>query len=214
MQTQQGEAMKLYLSSNGLGNEADKLVSMLSENRRAAVIFNALDFSNEAERKQAAINREITALNRLGLEAEELDLRRYFGRPELLREEAPAFGLLWVIGGNTFVLRRAMAQSGLDKILAEYRDSDALVYGGYSAGVCVLAPTLRGIHLVDDPYEAPEGYENKVIWDGLSLIDYCIAPHYNSDHPESELINRAVEYFIDNKMLFKALRDGEVIIVD
>ena len=206
--------MKLYLSSNGLGSEADRLASMPSNNKRAAVIFSALDFSNEAERKQASINREIDALDQLGLEAEEFDLRRYFGRPDLLRQEASAFGLLWVIGGNTFVLRRAMAQSGLDRFLAERRDSDALVYAGYSAGVCVLAPTLRGIDLVDDPYEVPEGYQEQVIWDGLSLIDYCIAPHYRSGHEESEKIDRAVEYFIDNKILFKALHDGEVIIVE
>ena len=111
------------------------------------------------------------------------------------------------------MLRRAMAQSGLDHFLAEYGNRDGLVYAGYSAGVCVLAPTLRGIDLVDDPHEVPEGYQNEVIWDGLSLIDYCIAPHYKSDHPESERIDRAVEYYIDNKILFKALRDGEVMVV-
>ena len=187
---------------------------MLSQNKRAAVIFNALDFSDDTERKQATIDREINALDQMGLEAEGFDLRRYFGRPDVLRKEVSAFGLLWVIGGNTFVLRRAMAQSGLDRFLVEYRNSDGLVYAGYSAGVCVLAPTLLGIDLVDDPHDVPEGYQDEVIWEGLSLIDYCIAPHYKSDHAESELIDLAVEYFIDNKILFKALRDGEVIIVD
>ncbi len=206
--------MKLYLSSNGLGSEADKLASMLPDNKRAAVIFNALDFSGDSERKQATINREISALNQMGLEAEEFDLRLYFGKPELLKEKAPAFGLLWVIGGNTFVLRRAMAQSGLDGFLADNRANNSFVYAGYSAGVCVLAPTLRGIDLVDDPHEVPEGYGGQVIWDGVSLIDYCIAPHYRSDHEESARIDRAVEFFIDNKMLFRALRDGDVIIVD
>ena len=147
--------MKLYLSSNGLGNEADKLASMLSENKRAAVIFNALDFSDDTERKQATIDREINALDQMGLEAEGFDLRRYFGRPDVLRKEVSAFGLLWVIGGNTFVLRRAMAQSGLDRFLIEYRNSDGLVYGGYSAGICVLAPTLRGIDLVGRPARGP-----------------------------------------------------------
>ena len=206
--------MKLYLSSNGLGNESEKLVSMLSENKRAAVIFNALDVSNDAETKQATVNREIEILAGLGIEAVGLDLRSYFGRPESLKEEMSNFGLLWVIGGNTFVLRRAMRQSGLDRFLEENRSNEAFVYAGYSAGVCVLAPTLRGIDLVDDPQEAPEGYENQVIWEGLSLIDYCIAPHYRSDQEESELIDKAVEYFIDNKILFKALRDGDVIVVD
>ena len=149
--------MKLYLSSNGLGNESDKLISMLSDNKRAAVIFNALDSSGDAERKQAAVNREIEILAGLGIEAVGFDLRLYFGRPESLKEEMANFGLVWVIGGNTFVLRRAMNQSGLDRFLEENRNNDDFVYAGYSAGVCVLAPTLRGIDLVDDPHEAPEG---------------------------------------------------------
>ena len=206
--------MKLYLSSVGLGDEVDRLVSMLPDNRRAAVIFSALDFSNEAERKQASIEREIEQLAGLGLKAEALDLRSYFGRPESLANDMAKFGMLWVIGGNTFVLRRAMRQSGLDRFLVDSLDNNDLVYAGYSAGCCVLAPTLRGIDLVDDPHVVPEGYEPEVVWDGLSLVDYCIAPHYRSDMEESPLIEEAVQYFIDNKMLFKALRDGQVIVVD
>ena len=206
--------MKLYLSSYRLGNETDKLVSMVQENKRAAVIFNALDFSCDLERKRSTINRELNDLAELYLEPEEFDLRPYFGNPELLREQISHFGLIWVIGGNTFVLRRAMSQSGFDRFLIENRNSDAFVYAGYSAGVCVLAPTLRGIDLVDDPEIVPEGYQRDIIWEGLSLINYCTAPHYKSDHYESELIDKTVEYFLENKILFKVLRDGEVIIIE
>lgn len=206
--------MKLYLSSYRLGNETNKLVSMVQENRRAAVIFNALDFSSDLERKQSTINRELNDLAELGLDPEEFDLRPYFGNPELLKEKIARYGLIWIIGGNTFVLRRAMNQSGFDRFLIENQNNDTFVYAGYSAGVCVLAPTLRGIDLVDDPRIVPEGYQEDIIWEGLSLINYCIATHYKSDHYESELINKTVEYFIENKILFKALRDGEVIIIE
>ena len=205
--------MKLYLSSYRLGNEADKLVSMVQENRRTAVIFNALDFSCDLERKQSTINRELNDLAELGLGPEKFDLRPYFGNPESLKEQIARFGLIWVIGGNTFVLRRAMNQSGFDQFLIENRDNDSFVYAGYSAGACVLAPTLRGIDLVDNPEIVPEGYQGDVIWEGVSLINYCIAPHYKSDHYESELIDKTVEYFLENKILFKALHDGEVIII-
>ena len=50
--------------------------------------------------------------------------------------------------------------------------------------------------------------------DGLSLVPFCFAPHYRSDHPESELTEKSVEYFIDRKIPFAALRDGEVYIED
>jgi dipeptidase E len=51
-------------------------------------------------------------------------------------------------------------------------------------------------------------------WQGLNILDYVIAPHYKSDHRESEDMDKAVEYMIDNKILFEALRDGEVIIIE
>jgi dipeptidase E len=105
-----------------------------------------------------------------------------------------------------------MKESGFDEIIKEYKNNDELVYGGYSAGVCVITPTLKGIELVDDTVILPKGYKNQTIWEGIGLINYSFAPHYKSDHPESEAINKTVEYFIENKMLFKALKDGEVII--
>lgn len=206
--------MKFYLSSYRLGNETDKLVSMVTENKRTAVIFNALDFSDDLQRKQSTVDHEINDLSEIGLEPEEFDLRLHFENPESLNEKLSRFGILWAIGGNTFVLRRAMRQSGFDQFLVANRNSDTLIYAGYSAGACVLAPTLRGLDLVDDPQIAPEGYESDVIWDGLSQIDYCIAPHYKSNHIESESINKTIEYFLENKILFKALRDGEVIVIE
>jgi dipeptidase E len=53
-----------------------------------------------------------------------------------------------------------------------------------------------------------------VIWEGLGIIDYVIVPHYKSDHPESEIMEEVVEYLIENKIPYKTLRDGEVIIVE
>jgi dipeptidase E len=45
-------------------------------------------------------------------------------------------------------------------------------------------------------------------------VQYAIAPHYKSDHPESAAIDKSVEYLIDNHIPFIALRDGETIVVD
>jgi hypothetical protein len=38
--------------------------------------------------------------------------------------------------------------------------------------------------------------DNDVLLDGVGLIDFSFIPHYESDHPESELINDAVYYLI------------------
>jgi dipeptidase E len=101
-----------------------------------------------------------------------------------------------------------MRQSGFDLI-----QDGALVYGGFSAGAVVATPTLKGIELVDDPHEIPDGYEPEVIWEGLGLYDAAIAPHYKSDHPESAAIDRVVAYFERNNLPYKPLHDGEAIVV-
>ena len=92
--------------------------------------------------------------------------------------------------------------------------TDSIVYGGYSAGPCMLTPSLRGAGLVDDPLEVPTGYEQGIIWGCLGILPYCLLPHYKSDHPESELIGQSVDYMIDQHIPFIALRDGEAIVRD
>lgn len=207
--------MKFYLSSYKLGNEINKLKQLIpKENKKTAYISNALDFSDDLERRKKSEQADIEQLEGLGLDVEIVDLCNYFSKQNELAEKIAGFGVIWVRGGNLFVLRQAMKLSGLDNILKELVKKDNVLYGGYSAGVCVLAPSLRGIDLMDDLDAIPYGDQSKIIWEGLGIINYSIVPHYKSDHPESKDADKAVEYMIENKILFKALKDGEVIIVE
>jgi dipeptidase E len=208
--------MKLYLSSYKLGNEIDKLKELLSSgNKKIAYISNALDFSDDLERRKKSEQSDIEQLNGLGIDLniELVDLREYFGKQGELKEKILEFDVIWVRGGNVLVLRQAMKLSGLDTILRDLVKKDNLVYGGYSAGVCVLAPTLKGIDLIDDSKIMPYGDQVGTIWEGLGILNYSIVPHYKSDHPDSENAGKAIEYMIENKIPFKALKDGEVIII-
>ncbi len=209
-----GQIVKLYLSSYRLGDHGADLGRLVSGRKRIGVIRNALDFSNDHQRLREGRDREFNDLGGLGLFPEEIDLRDYFHAQQDLRDTVSQFDALWVVGGNTFVLRRAMQQSGLDALVLEKVKDEQFVYAGYSAGICVLTPTLKGIDLLDDPTVIPDGYLEQMIWDGLSLVPFCFAPHYRSDHPESELTEKSVEYFIDRKIPFVALHDGEVYIKD
>ena len=206
--------MKLYLSSYRLATHGPGLGALASANRHVGVIQNALDFATDLERKRNGLEREFSDMISLGLIPEEINLRNYFGAPAELGKRIDHLGLLWVTGGNTFLLRRAMRQCGLDRwLLGKARDA-SFVYAGYSAGACVMTPTLKGIDLVDDPSVVAASYEPEVIWEGLGLVDYSIAPHFASDHPESLAMNKTIEYFVRHKMLFVALRDGEAIVCD
>lgn len=204
--------MKLYLSSDRIGNDKKKLMELFSANKKAAVIANAMDFLEKSERDKS-VEQEIDDLTDLGLIAEELDLRDYFDKSKDLNSKLNTYGLVWVRGGNTFILRRAMAQSGFDKLLKKKNNDPDFVYAGYSAGICVLSPTLCGLELVDNPHRIPAKYKSRVIWDGVGIIDFFIVPHYRSNHPESAAVEKVVEYYSQKKMTFKTLHDGEVIVI-
>jgi dipeptidase E len=201
--------MHLYLSSFRVGGRADELRS-LAAGRPIGFVPNALDHVARDARAESN-TRSLTDVRGVGLDVRPVDLRDYFGDPRALRAALAPLGGVWVRGGNTFVLRQAMRLSGFDAVLRELTASDFL-YGGYSAGICVLAPSLDGLQHVDDPTARPY-VESEVVWDGVGLLPYLVLPHYKSDHPESAAIDREVEYCTANGIPFRTLRDGEVIVM-
>ena len=207
--------MKFYLSSYKFGNETKKLRGLIPRNnKKVAFIANALDYSNDLERRKKSEEENINGLKKLGFVPKTLDLRDYFGKKAKLEKEFKKYGSVFVRGGNAFVLRQAMRLSGLDEILKKLANSKKdFLYAGYSAGACVLTPSLKGLDLADDITQKPYKEQHQIIWSGLGLLGYLIVPHYKSDHKESKAINKVVEYCIENKILFKALRDGDTIII-
>ncbi len=199
--------MKLFLSSYQIGNAPEKLLELVGKNKRVALIMNAADPYGD-ERRPEYCEKFKTEFRKLGLYAEELDLRDFFDSKLDLKLQLSSYGLIWASGGNTFSLLWAMRKSGFDEIGTELIRSGLVTYGGFSAGACVLSPTLRGTDLVDNPKKVPEA---ELSWEGLGLVDFCIAPHYRSKHPESNAMEDVVAYYEANKIKYQALRDGEAI---
>ncbi len=207
--------MKLYLSSYKIGDNPKLLADLICNNKKIAIIPNALDIYTDLVRREASLQREKDSLIQIGLQPEELDLKKYFDKPKDLKNKMNEYGAVWVLGGNTFVLRRAYKESGLDIWLQEQIDNKDFVYAGYSAGVCVLSPSLKGLETVDDPIIVGEGYPKETIWEGLNLIDFAFAPHYKSPgHPETEMVDKEVEHYKKVGIKYKTLHDGEVIIIE
>lgn len=209
--------MKLYLSSYKIGEETKFLKKFISEHgNKIAYIQNAVNFINpKLDKIKAQRDEDVQNLIDLGFEVTELDLRNYFGKKDALRLYLNEIDAVWVAGGNTFILRQAMYLSGFDELLIEeLSERDNFLYAAYSAGCCVLSPSLEYLQTVDHPNEFPYEGSKETIWDGLGIIDFALLPHYDSDHPESADIDKEIKYCIDNKIIFLALRDGEVITED
>lgn len=205
----------MYLSSFRMGAHPEQLVALLDDSSgRSAVIANAIDHQPAGIRREG-VERELTALAELGIDAYELDLRDYFGAADRLAADLADHRLVWVRGGNIFMLRHALAHSGGDEVLRDQLHGDALVYAGYSAGPCVLGPSLRGLELVDETGPVAATYAEPVIWAGLGVIDFAFVPHYESaGHPETEDVGRVAERYRREGVPHQTLRDGEALVVD
>ena len=208
--------VRLYLSSYRIGNHGDRLVRLIRGGSSAFVIMNGMDGASSSTRRDM-FERTRGDLLELGLEARELDLRKYFESSEGLARDMEGCDLVWANGGNAFTLNMAMRQSGFAEKLKDWLQADEIMYAGYSAGAVVAGNSLRGIELVDsaEPEQAaPAGYRPEISWDGLGLVDYTIVPHYRSDHWESRKIEEVVRYCAAAGIAHRPIRDGEVIVVD
>ncbi|MEZ0064587.1 dipeptidase E [Streptacidiphilus sp. MAP12-20] len=214
--------MRMYLSSFRMGEQPEQFLALLGESRPAeiAVIANAMD-GQPAHERVAGVEREVEALAALGLRPREVDLRDYFDGPgagpgtTVAEAELARFDAVWIRGGNVFMLRYALARSGADTALTALLRRDALVYAGYSAGPCVLGPSLRGLAPCDDPEVVPRIYGEPVIWDGLGILDYVFVPHVDSPaHPETEALGLVAAHYRAAGTPHRTLRDGQALVVE
>lgn len=162
-----------------------------------------MDFASD-EVRRAGVEQELAALRDLGLDPKEVDLRHSSAAHQVENAD-----MVWVRGGNAFVLRRALADSGIEHSLVERVKQDDLVYAGYSAGPAVLAPNLRGVERVDDITAVAEP-----IWEGLGLLDRPFVPHVDSaGHPETAACDDLRAQLTRTGTPHWALRDGDVMLV-
>lgn len=205
--------MRLILSSWYLrpGQRLPQL-SPVGGTGRAGIVLNALDQFGDSRDRDLA--REMYTLERLGYAVQELDLRDFFEDRFRLRVRLRDFDLVWALGGNSFVLARAMTQSGFVDAVRHRLADESFAYGGYSAGACVAGPDLQGIDLVDDASMVPPGYSAAVEPRCLDLIPFRIVPHWRSEHPESELVESAAVHLDAEGLSHRCLRDGQALVVD
>jgi dipeptidase E len=159
--------MRLYLSSFDLGDRPEELVALTASARRAAIIVNALD--SRPDRRAVWLKEQTDKLVALGFSVFELDLRGYFGASDELKRVLSRTDLVWINGGNVFVLRRAMKQSGFDTLIKSALTRDEIVYAGISAAAVIAFDNLKGLELTDDPEDVPHGYDADIVWEGLGF---------------------------------------------
>lgn len=166
--------------------------------------MNALDGYEE---RLLSWDREVADLAQLGYRSEELGLRDYWsGDESALTRRLASADLLWVVGGNAFVLARAATEAQLGAALAS---SPRLDYAGYSAGACLASIDLRGIHLMDDVSTCPTGYRTEMGTQTLNLTDTRVIPHAGSPAASA-----TAAYLQKHGLRFIEFADGEDKLID
>lgn len=206
--------MRLYLASQDLGDYAHVARELAGDSNKAALIRNAQD-SSPAEERNWSTPQKRKMFEDAGFEFGEIDLRDYFGKSKELQEKLQEFGSIWVAGGNTFILRRAFAKSGLDTILTELLKQDKILYGGWSAGAMIMAPDIKSSDWgdSDSPHIVPDGYDPEIIWDGLSQVPFYIVPHIGNKQFNGKPEDMAKSCDSQN-VPYYAITDSQVVVVN
>jgi dipeptidase E len=204
--------MRMYLSSFKLGNQPEEFQRLAGSVRRAAIIMNALD--NFLDQRALWLGGQTRALNNLGFSVIELDLSLHFQCSSDLRTIMDGINAVWVNGGNAFILRRAMKRSGFDLLLKDALARDALVYAGFSAGAVICYRSMHGLELIDDPNDAPMGYDPQIVWEGLDLLPYALVVHDGVDRSNPNSPHREKAFYGANAIPYRAIRDGQALVVD
>lgn len=207
--------MKLYLSSYKIGNKSEVLKQWIEEHdNKICLIPNSRDVYEDGERKTTGIQKDADSLTELGFDVHLLDLRNYFGKKDELEEVFKRVHSFYVIGGNTFALRKAMYLSGFDELLLQYANNDEYLYSGYSAGICLLSKDMRAVAIMDEADKDPYNSGLPPIYEGIGFVDEAIIPHFESDHSDSDKATEAVKYCEENNLPYITLHDGDVIVKD
>ena len=209
---ERGSHGRLFLASlygfDGPASEFLRVGEPGAGSRLAFVIGNALDEKPEPDRRSGSVAREKAALEALGYRAEELDLRVLTG-PQEASERLAECSLVWVLGGNAFVLAREMNRVGFRETMLPYWEAGTLTYGGYSAGAILAGPDLLGFDFMDPP---PPGGTTDV--ETLGLYPRRIIPHWVAPNLDVSIAYKGKAFYEASGLAYETLRNGEVILVE
>ena len=200
--------MKLYLTSYRIPTPEDlfKLFEKSAEKVSTGIITNAKDKKPADERDQK-LNDVKSYLSNLGLvRSAFVDLKQYADPIQMGRELA-RYDMLFVVGGNSFVLNEVMHSTGFSSIVKTLLQS-GICYVGESAGAVVAGLSLNGFGEMDDMHDA-----DSLVTAGLGLIPEILVPH--NDSPDPRFNGRSADIQKANpESTVIALNDNQAYVVN
>jgi dipeptidase E len=146
------------------------------------------------------ISRHTKEMDKLGWNYEEIDIE---GKTKNeLKEILNDKDAIYVEGGNTFYLLRAIRESGFNEVVKEFIDK-GIPYVGTSAGSYVACPTIEMA-----TWKHQDKYDRCGVTDftGMNLVPFLVTAHYD---PEFE--QRIREGMSKTHLITRILQDDQAI---
>lgn len=158
----------------------------------------------KGSRNLAYLETDRELLCKGGYDFEELDIE---GKNEAeLRLLLADKDAVWVEGGNTFYLLKAVRESGFDIVIKELIEK-GVVYVGASAGSYIACPTIE-VSSWKKPGEEKESF-GVTDFTAMNLVPFLLKVHYKPEY--NELLKEKIP---QAKYPTKILRDGQAILVE
>ncbi len=194
----------ILLTSAGMQmrDEITKLLQKPAYNTNVAFVTTAS--KPQQDKSYVKADREI--MREVGFNIEEVDIEgKNMG--QLMKIFQPK-DIIFVEGGNTFYLMKAIRQSGFDKAIKKLL-KQGKVYIGVSAGSIVAGKKIKTAEWLGDEYENKEKFNFKN-FKGMALVPFNIFVHYQPEY--AEIIKKKIKSDRKRKKL-RILTDDQAILI-
>jgi len=186
-----------------LASKTDLVISYLKENRVTKVAHITTAQKGVPEKEQFYIDNQQKKLHDNGIDYEEIDLDDY--DKNSLFEKIEKFKAVYVAGGNTYYLLKAVRSSGFDKIIKNLLNK-GLFYIGASAGAYIMCPSIEMAGWKDSDIFNHYGVTDLA---GINLVPFLIKCHY--DESIKDLVEQRAR---ETKYEIKVLRDNQAFLFE
>jgi dipeptidase E len=193
---------RLLLSSNGSFVIEKGLRLLFDDISKIKLAY--ITTAGKGSRDRTYIETHKEMMGKEGYDFEELDIE---GKNENeLRELLEEKNTIYVEGGNTFYLLKAVRESGFDKVIKDLIKK-GVAYIGSSAGSYIMCPTIE-MSTWKKPGEEKDRF-GVIDLTALNLVPFLIKAHYNPEQKEF-----LKEKIAGAKYPTRILKDGQAILVE
>lgn len=193
---------KLLLSSNGSFITEKGIGFFFDDASKVKLAY--ITTAGKGSRDKTYIENHKEQLARKGYGFEEIDIE---GKNEdELRRLLDGKNVIFVEGGNTFYLLKAVRESGFDKVIKELIVK-GVIYIGSSAGSYIICPTIE-MATWRKPGEEKDNFGVNDLT-AMNLVPFLVKAHY-----QPEMKDFLKEKIYQSQYQTKVLMDGQAILVE